>query len=35
MLPMELDECFCISEQMAEWEENNEEEDFNTEEEEE
>jgi hypothetical protein len=33
---MELDECFCISESMADWEsENQEEEDFNTEEEEE
>jgi len=36
MLPMELDECFCISESMADWEnENQEEEEFNTEEEEE
>jgi hypothetical protein len=34
MLPMELDECFCISESMAEYEnENQEEEDYNTEEE--
>ena len=34
MLPQELDEMFCISESMAEWESENEEEDFNTEEEE-
>jgi len=34
LLPMELDECFCISESMADWEnENQEEEDYNTEEE--
>jgi len=32
-LPQELDEMFCISESMAEWESENEEEDYNTEEE--
>jgi len=36
LLPMELDECFCISESMADWENENQEielEDYNTEEE--